>query len=65
MLNAIGEALTSVLGWFGSVVSSIVSPAVNGSGGELNALLPLLAIGIAIAITYSVIRLVRKIAWGA
>lgn len=65
MLNAIGEALTSVLGWFGSVVSSIVSPAVNGSGGELNALLPLLAIGIAIAITFAVIKLVRRIAWGA
>lgn len=60
MLDAITTALTSVLSWFGTVVTSITS-----STGALYPLLPIFAVGIAIAITYSVIRLVRSVAWGA
>lgn len=60
MLDAITTALTSVLSWFGTVVTSITS-----STGALYPLLPVFAIGIAIAITYAVIRLVRSVAWGA
>lgn len=60
MLDAITTALTSVLSWFGTVVTSITS-----STGALYPLLPIFAVGIAIAITYAVIRLVRSVAWGA
>lgn len=64
MLGSIGSALTSVLEWFGDVVAAIM-PAAEGSGGELNALLPIFSVGIAISICFAVIHLVKRLAWGA
>lgn len=40
MIEAVTTALTTVIGWCGTVVTAIV-----GESGELNALLPLFAIG--------------------
>lgn len=60
MLTEIGTTLTSVLGWFGSMVSALVT-----ADGELNGLFPLLALGIAISICFAGIKLVRSFAWGA
>ena len=60
LLSDIGTTLTSVLGWFGSMVSSLVT-----ADGDLNGLFPLLALGIAISICFSGIKIVRSFAWGA
>ena len=58
MLAAVTSALTTVLGWMGTVVDSITT-------GELAALLPLFAIGIAISVVFLGIKGIKSIVWGA
>lgn len=65
MLSAVADALTSLISMIGEVVSNIVNAPANGVGGALHALLPLFAIGIAIAVFAFAIRAVRSIVWGA
>lgn len=65
MIDAITTALGTVVSWFGTVISSIVSAPANGTGGELHALLPVFAIGIAVTIVFAVIGLIRRFTWGA
>lgn len=60
MLEAVGTGITSVIGWIGQVVTSIV-----GAEGQLNELLPLFAIGIAISAVLFGIRAIKSIIWGA
>lgn len=60
MLSAVTSALTQVLTWIGTVVSSI-----TGSSGDLNELLPLFAIGIAISVFLFGIKAIKSIIWGA
>lgn len=60
MLTAVTTAITDVLGWVGSVITSLTS-----STGELNSLLPLFAIGIAISAVLLGIRIIRSVVWGA
>lgn len=60
LLSDVGTTLSSVLGWFGDMVTALVS-----SSGELNGLFPLLALGIAISICFAGIKIVRSFAWGA
>lgn len=60
MITAIGEALTSVLGWFGDVITALVT-----SEGALYPLLGVFAIGIAISLVMIVVKVVRHFAWGA
>lgn len=60
LLTQIGTTLTSVLGWFGSMVTALTS-----AEGDLNGLFPLLALGIAISICFAGIKIVRSFAWGA
>ena len=60
LLTDIGTTLTSVLSWFGSMVSALVT-----TDGDLNGLFPLLALGIAISICFAGIKIVRSFAWGA
>lgn len=60
LLTQIGTTLTSVLGWFGSMVTSLTT-----AEGDLNGLFPLLALGIAISICFAGIKIVRSFAWGA
>lgn len=60
MVEAVTTALGTVIDWVGTVVNSLV-----GSDGELNALLPLLAIGIAISALMLGIKALRSFAWGA
>lgn len=43
LMSAVGDAIGSVIGWVKSVITALFS------GGDLNALLPLFAIGIAIS----------------
>lgn len=60
MMDAVTAALTTVMMWVGSVVTALTS-----STGSLNALLPLLAIGIACSAFMFAIKAIRKVCWGA
>lgn len=60
MLEAITSALTTVIGWIGTVVTSLV-----GETGELKALLPLLAISCAISAFMLGVKAVKSFVWGA
>lgn len=60
MLAAVTSGLTTVIGWVGAVVSSLV-----GESGELSELLPLLAIGVAISALMLGVKVIRSVIWGA
>lgn len=60
MLAAVTSALTQVLTWIGTVVTSI-----TGASGDLKELLPLFAIGIAISVFLFGIKAIKSIIWGA
>ena len=59
MLEAVTTALGTVIDWVGTVVTSL-----TGEAGELNALLPLLAIGVAISALMLGIKAIKSFAWG-
>lgn len=60
MLEAITSALATVLDWFGTVITSLVT-----TDGDLNALLPIFAVGICVSLVMIGVKVVRRIAWGA
>lgn len=60
MVDAVTGALTAVIGWVGSVVTSL-----TGASGALKDLLPLLAIGIAVSALMLGVKAIRSFAWGA
>lgn len=60
MMEAVTDALGTVLDWVGSVVTSL-----TGTDGELNALLPLMAIGIAISALMLGVKAIKSFAWGS
>lgn len=60
MLSDVGTVLTSVIDWFGSMVDALVN-----SDGALNPLFPLLALGIAVTICFTGVKIVRSFIWGA
>ena len=60
MLEAVTSALTAVISWVGTVVSALTT-----TDGELAALLPLLAVGVAISALMLAIKAIRSFIWGA
>ena len=67
ILTTIGTTLTSVIGWVGQVVSSLLS-AGDGQGvgqGALYPLLGLFTIGIAVSILLLAFKAIRKLSYGA
>lgn len=58
LTSDVSDALSSVVGWVGSVVNSLL-------GGQLIGLLALVAIPVAIVIVLLVSRLIRRLWWGA
>ena len=60
LLSAVTSGITTVIGWIGAVLDSMI-----GESGELAALLPLFAIGIAISAILLGVRVVRSFIWGA
>lgn len=60
LLEDVAAALETVVGWFGTVITALI-----GSGGALNPLWPLLAVGIAVTIVFTVVKIVRSFTWGA
>ena len=59
MMEAVTTALSDVIGWAGTVLSAVITEA-----GDLHALLPLWAVGIAISALMLGIRVMRGFAWG-
>lgn len=60
MLEAITSGITTVIGWVGTVIDALVT-----TEGELNALLPLFAIGIAISAILFGIKAIKSVVWGS
>lgn len=60
MLEAVTSALTTVIGWVGTVVTSLV-----GAEGQLADLLPLLAVGVAVSALMLGIKAIKSFIWGA
>ena len=60
LLSAVTSALTEVIGWVGTVVTALVT-----TSGKLNALLPLLAVGVAISALMLGIKAIKSFIWGA
>ena len=59
MISAVTDAITTVIGWIGTVITSI-----TGASGELKELLPLFAVGIAISALMFGIRAIKSVIWG-
>lgn len=60
MLEAVTSALTTVIGWVGTVVSALVT-----TDGQLSSLLPLLAVGVAVSALMLGIKAIKSFIWGA
>ena len=60
LINAVTEALTTVIGWVGTVITALV-----GEAGQLNELLPVLAVGIAISVIFLAVKAIKSFSWGA
>lgn len=60
MLQAVTDALTQILTWIGSVITSLTS-----SSGALYSLLPLFAVGIAISVILLGVKIIKSVVWGA
>lgn len=60
MLDAVTTGLGTVIDWVGTVVSALIT-----TDGKLSALLPLLAIGVAVSALMLGIRAIRSFIWGA
>lgn len=60
MINAVTTGLTTVIGWVGTVVTSLTSTT-----GDLKELLPLFAVGIACSAMFLAVKGIRSLAWGA
>lgn len=60
MITAVGDGITSVIGWVGEVVTALI-----GENGALAPLLSLFAIGIAVSGVLFGIKVIRGLIWGA
>lgn len=60
MLEAVTSGITTVIGWVGTVVTSLL-----GEAGELKELLPLFAIGVSISAILLGVKIVKSFIWGA
>lgn len=58
MLDAVTSGLGTVISWVGTVVTAVTT-------GSLSALLPLLAIGVAVSALMLGIKAIRSFIWGA
>lgn len=63
MLSAVTDAISTVLGWVGTVITSLITG--GSSAGALNPLLPLFAIGVAISAIMLGIKVIKGFIWGS
>ena len=57
-MKAVTDALGEVMSWAGAVIDGLLT-------GELSALLPLFAIGIAISALMLGVKIIKSFVWGA
>lgn len=60
MLEAVTSGLSTVIGWVGEVVGALTT-----TEGDLNQLLPLLAIGVSVSALMLGFKAIRSCIWGA
>ena len=60
MLETVTSALTTVIGWVGTVVTALVDES-----GQLADLLPLLAVGVSVSALMLGIKAIKSFIWGA
>ena len=60
LMSAVTSALGEVIGWVGTVVSELITDS-----GKLNALLPLLAVGVAVSALMLGVKAIKSFIWGA
>lgn len=60
LISAVTNALTTVIGWIGTVIEALV-----GEAGQMAELLPVLAIGIAISVVFLGLKAIKAFSWGA
>ena len=63
MLAAVTSAVSTVISWVGTVITSLVTGGENP--GALHDLLPLFAVGIAVSAVLLGIRIIKSVVWGA
>lgn len=64
MLAAVTSAITTVIGWIGSVITALTD-TTSATPGALTPLLPLFAIGIAVSAILLGIKMIKSVVWGA
>lgn len=60
MLDAVTSGISSVIGWIGTVITSLTSTT-----GALYPLLGLFAVGIAISAVLLGVKIIKSVVWGA
>lgn len=60
MLQAVTDGISTVIDWVGTVITSLL-----GETGELSALLPLFAVGVAISAILLGVKIIKSFIWGA
>ena len=60
MLEAVTAGITTVIGWVGAVMNSLLT-----TDGQLAALLPLFAVGVAISAILLGVKIIKSFIWGA
>ena len=63
MLEAVTDAITTVLGWVGTVINSLLTGGTTA--GALNPLLPLFAVGVAISAIMLGVKVIKGFIWGS
>lgn len=62
MLEAVTDAISTVLTWIGTVITSLLTG--GSSAGALNPLLPLFAVGVAISAILLGVKVIKSFIWG-
>lgn len=62
MLDAVTSAISTVLSWCGTVISSLLG---TGTNTALSPLLPLFAVGVAISAIMLGVRVIKGFIWGS
>lgn len=69
MMDAVTTALSTIISWIGTVIDALIGTAgatgAASTAGALSALLPLLAVGIAISAFLFAMKAIRSVTWGA
>lgn len=60
MLSAVTDAITTVIGWVGTVIDALLT-----TDGQLGELLPLFAVGVAISAIMLGVKMIKSFIWGA